>query len=293
MNPRKILAIRKFSKLEYDSRIYSLDTPSLIQKYKREQVLHDIIVQSHEEQMACINLAKKLLPEAIFISTPELYKEITRDKDLIISIGGDEHFKYVIHSSLEGKLFLNVRSDNFKSEGALSSCNRLNLKEMVDQISSGTFLTEEWVRLDATLNDLPIESAIDTIYNGEKNSTRMSRYLLNYKGQTEEQKSSGLLIVTGAGSTGWFSSAGGESFPRDAETGKFIAREIYKGTVSGYLLNKGNFTDEKDLFINSLMDDAGIVEIDSIKEYNFKRGDRLRVHVSKNRLRVMALNPES
>ncbi|MDH5680076.1 MAG: hypothetical protein OEZ36_00695 [Spirochaetota bacterium] len=293
MNPSQILAIRKFSKLEYDSRKYSLDTASLIDKYKREQVDHDIILQSHEEQMACINLAKKLLPEATFISTPELNKELTQNKSLIISIGGDEHFKYVIHSSIEGNLVLNVRSDNLKSEGALSSCNRLNLEDMVRQILSDSYLTEEWVRLEAQLNDKPIESAIDTIYIGEKNSTRMSRYLLNYKGQTEEQKSSGLLIVTGAGSTGWFSSAGGHSFPRDAETGKFIAREIYKGTVSGYLLDKGDFTDEKDLFINSLMDDAGIVEIDSIKEYIFKRGDRLRVHVSKNRLRVMVLNPEA
>ena len=291
MNPNKILAVCKFSKIEYDKRVFQLDTDSLLKKYKEEQIDYDVILESHEEQRKCIQLAQDLLPEATFIYTPELTKEMTIDKELVVSIGGDEHFKYVIHNSVEGKLVLNARSDNLKSEGALSTCNRFNLDEMVDQIRGDRYLIEEWVRLEAKLNDQPIESAIDTIYIGEKNGTRMSRYLLQYKDQVEEQKSSGLLVVTGAGSTGWFRSAGGEVFPRNSEMGRYLAREIYVGTKTGNRLRVGEFQNHEEIILNSLMDTEGIVEIDSIKEYSFRRGYWLKVTVSNNNLKVMSLNP--
>jgi len=291
MKPSRILAICKFSKLEYDKRKYNLKAYSLIQKYKREHIQYEVIIDSHVEQRKCIQLAKELLPESTYIYTDDLTVDMTKDYDLIVSIGGDEHFKYVIHNSIEGKMVLNVRSDNLKSEGALSSCNRLNLKEMVDQIKADRYLIEEWVRLKAELNGKPIESAIDTIYIGEKNATRMSRYLLHYKNQTEEQKSSGLLMVTGAGSTGWFRSAGGTAFTRDAKTGRFISREIYKGTKTGYHLRKGEFHYDEEVKVLSLMDSGGIVEIDSIMEYPFSRGDQLKVYVSRESLKVMCLNP--
>ncbi|MDH4127467.1 MAG: hypothetical protein OEV44_01850 [Spirochaetota bacterium] len=287
MKLSNILAVCKYSKLEYDKRKFNLTTESLINKYKQEQIQYEVIVESHDEQQKCIQLAKDLLPNVDFLYTDELNKELTENKELIISIGGDEHFKYAIHNSLSGKLVLNVRSDNLKSEGALSSCNRFNLEEMIDQIKSDSYMTEEWVRLEAELNNKPIESAIDTIYVGEKNATRMSRYHLYYKDQTEEQKSSGILIVTGAGSTGWFSSAGGNPFPRDANTGRFLIREIYHGTKSGNTLRKGEFNHSEHIKIISLMDEEGIVEIDSIKEYPFKRGNQLKVKVSNEYLRVI------
>ncbi|GMT49717.1 MAG: hypothetical protein IEMM0008_1256 [bacterium] len=291
IDPNKILAICKSSKLDYDKRKYNLNTHALIQKYNQEQIHHEVIVDSHVEQRKCIELAKKLLPESTFINTLDLPHTQTEDKDLIVSIGGDEHFKYVIHNSVQGKLVLNVRSDNLKSEGALSTCNRFNLKEMIDQIRSESYLMENWVRLEARLNDQLIESAIDTIYVGTKNGTRMSRYVLHFKDAVEEQKSSGLLIVTGAGSTGWFRSAGGTSFPRNAMTGKFLAREIYVGTKTGNSMRNGVFHEEETIEIHSLMDDQGIVEIDSIKEYPFRRGDFLKVNVSKDFLKVMIFKP--
>ncbi len=292
IDPKKILAICKFSKLEYDKRKYNLNTRALIRKYNQEQIHHEVIVDSHVEQRECIRLAKKLLPKSTFINTPDLPHTQTEDKDLIVSIGGDEHFKYVIHNSVQGKLVLNVRSDNLKSEGALSTCNRFNLKTMIDQIYSETYLVENWVRLEAQLNDQPIERAIDTIYVGEKNGTRMSRYVLHFKDRFEEQKSSGLLVVTGAGSTGWFKSAGGTPFPRNAMTGKFLAREMYVGTKTGSSMRDGVFHEEEIIEIHSLMDDQGIVEIDSIKEYPFRRGDKLKVNVSREYLKVMIFNPK-
>lgn len=292
MNPSRILAVCKLSKLEYDKRKFKLNNFTLIQKYRKEHIHYDIILESHIEQKKCINLAKELLPETQFIYTPHLRKELTVDKDLIISIGGDEHFKYTIHNSVDNKLLLSIRSDNLKSEGALSACNRHNLNLMVEQIRNDSFRTEEWVRLDATLNENPIESAVDTIYIGEKNGTRMSRYLLQYRDHVEEQKSSGLLFVTGAGSTGWFKSAGGSPFPRNANTGQFITREIYVGTKTGSAIRNGEFSGSEEIHILSLMDQGGIVEIDSIKEYNFPRGAVLKVRLSKKTLRVMQLRED-
>ncbi len=291
MNPTKILAVCKFSKLEYDQIKYNLSSSDLIKKYEREGIEYDVIIESHTEQKMCIDLARNLLPEACFIRTTDLKKEHTVDKDLIISLGGDEHLKYVIHNSVHDKLILSVRSDNLKSEGALSTCNRFNLEEMVKQIRSNNYIIAQWTKIEAYLNDKPIEKSADTIFIGEKNPTRMTRYFLYYNDEIEEQKSSGLIVVTGTGSTGWFKSCGGKPFSRIAKIGRFIAREIYIGTKTGNDLRIGEFAPNEQLEIHSLMEN-GIVEIDSIKEHPFKRGDKLVIRVSDEALKMVLLNSD-
>lgn len=292
MKPSQILALCKYSKLEYDKLKFNLTTRAMIKKYNEEHIQHEMILDSHIEQKKCKILAKKLLKGITFLNTPEITKEDTKDKDLLISIGGDEHFKFLIHNSYNDRLFLNVRSDNLKSEGALSTCNRFDLDIMVDQIYNDSYKVEHWVRLDAFLNGKQIESAIDTIFIGEKNGTRMSRYFFQFRGNEEEQKSSGLLVVTGAGSTGWYTSAGGIAFPRNDNKGKFLAREIYKGTRTGFSMSQGEFYENEEINVFSLSDEGGIIEVDSIKEYPFMRGDHLKVKVSKEYLNVMILNKD-
>jgi NAD kinase len=289
MKFNKVLAVCKFSKIEYDKRQYNLSLDDLINKYDMEGIEYDLIIASHYEQLKCINLAKELIPSAEFIDTPKLTTNLTKDKDLIISIGGDEHFKYVYHNMLSDKLILNIRSDNLKSEGALSTCNRFNLNKMVKQMYNSSYLVDEWVTLEAELNDKPIENAIDTMYIGNSNGTKISRYRIAYGGKEEEQKSSGLIAVTGAGSTGWFRSSGGTSFSRNSKFGKFISREIYIGTKTANSIKSGEFTGDEELEVHSLMEN-GIIEIDSIKEYKLKRGDTIKIRVSNKCLKVMTLN---
>ncbi len=289
MKFNNILAVCKFSKIEYDKRQYNLNFNEIINKYAMEGIKYDLIIASHIEQIKCISFVQELIPSAEFIYTDELTTSLTKDKDLIISIGGDEHFKYVYHNMLSDKLILNIRSDNLKSEGALSTCNRFNLDKMVKQIHNSSYIVDKWVTLEADLNNKPIGNAIDTIYIGKNNSTKISRYRIIYRGKEEEQKSSGLLIVTGAGSTGWFTSAGGISFNRNARFGRFISREIYVGTRTGNSIKHGEFIDNEELEIQSLMEE-GIIEIDSIKEYKLKRGDTIKIRVSHKYLKVMMLN---
>ncbi|HEO65578.1 MAG TPA: hypothetical protein ENI73_06875 [Spirochaetes bacterium] len=71
-----------------------------------------------------------------------------------------------------------------------------------------------------------------------------------------------------------------------------MAREMYVGTKTGSSMRDGVFHEEETIEIHSLMDDQSIVEIDSIKEYPFKRGDKLKVNVSREFLNVMIFNPE-
>ena len=291
MDMNKVLVIYKFSKLRYDKKKYNINLKQLIKKYKKENISYKIILKSHYEQEACIQLLRNLLPQAQFIPTSNLHKEITNNKDLIISIGGDEHFKYVIHNSQKESFFLNIRSDNLKSEGSLSTCNRYNLKQMVSQIKNNTYLIEYWTSLNPILNGKTLERSIDTIYVGSKESTRISRYYLIYQGKKEEQKSSGILISTGAGSTGWFLSAGGKnSFSRSQPIAQFLIREIYIGTKTDNSLITGMINHNHSLIIYSLMDNHGLLNIDSIKNYSFTRGDQLAITIFPKSLKIMILN---
>lgn len=305
MNPEEILVVYKQSKFERDQEKLGLNEKSLIESYKKEQIDYKRIVESHKEQNLCMDLARKCFDSVLFLKTKEFKPEHSKNKKLIVSVGGDEHFKYVLHHSLprnllhnsqdKEKFFLSIRSDNLKSEGALSSCNRSNLERMSQEIDENTFRVELWPVLELRINNQFLDWAMDTVFVGSKYSGWISRYVLCYGERSEEQKSSGVIVATGAGSTGWLRSAGAMSFPRYWRRAIFLVREPYRGSkFVGISILQGEidpFRKEFSLLkFHSLMDSFGIVDLDSVREYEFLRGFQLEIRVSEHVLRIVALS---
>ena len=80
-------------------------------------------------------------------------------------------------------------------------------------------------------NKLIKELALNEVYIGAKSQFHTSRYTIKLNGDGEEQRSSGVLIVTGSGSNAWYKSAGGEPFPCEEKKLKFLVREPYQKRV--------------------------------------------------------------
>ncbi len=108
-----------------------------------------------------------------------------------------------------------------------------------------------------------------------------ARYVL-YSGQkSESQSSSGVIIATGAGSTGWLSSvynmtaginrAHGvrETIPqplsRDAAALRWVVREPFRSPTSGTSLVTGEVTPTEPLRLESLMPEGGVIFSDGIE----------------------------
>jgi len=284
MKIKKIIVIPKLSKYELDMKCLNLSEKELIEKYENEGINIKRIINSHQRQKDALNKLKELLPEAEFIQREGLTKEIVKKADLIISFGGDNHFQYVSHF-LNGKLILGINSDPVSSEGVLNNFTIESFKEKLNEIKKGNYKVENWTRLKVILNNKVMGLAIDEVFIGESERKNMSRHIIKVNNNSEEQKNSGLIIATGAGSTGWYDSScrylfeNGDKFPKDSEYAKFIATEPYRGKLNGSKLLHGILNKNETINVASLNDSGGIVSLDCLEEYEFNRGAKVKIKI--------------
>ena len=132
-----------------------------------------------------------------------------------------------------------------------------------------------------------------------------ARYKITVQGKTEYESSSGILVSTGAGSTGWISSvfnmAGGlamamggkplQSIQMDWEDPRlfFVAREPFISRHSSAELVTGWIGNGEELLLESIMPSGGCVFSDGIEAdaVEFNAGAILHVQRSKEKARLV------
>ncbi len=223
---------------------------------------------------------------SVFVRKEEQKKKLSKNTDLVISVGGDGTFMDASHLIKDDTLILGVNSDPMSSEGVHTNVTRKDFEKRILQIINGDFSVEKWTRLEVIINGSGKKAyALNEVYVGASHIYNTSRYSLYVNGKWEKQKSSGILISTGCGSTAWYQSAGGRPFSKTEKEARFIVREPYCGhlvcgrTISGIIKNG-----EK-LIIKSEMRD-GIVAIDSFKEYKLPKEKIVTVKISDKPIHV-------
>lgn len=287
MSQMKILIVAKQSKYEWEKQKFGLSHDELTTKYSSERANLDAILLSHEKQIQVRERIKDIIPSATICTmekspeylTDEMVKE--REWDMIIVVGGDNSFTFVSHWAADIPV-LGVNSDPVRSVGALTRWaihDDQSIYDLVEIIDFHEYDIHSWSKLGATIDGRIITSASNEYFFGERQSCKMSRHVLVYKGQEYEQKSSGIIISTGAGSTGWYSSVRGKQavFDPTWDIGAFVVREPYDPDGSGCYAGEIDSNDE--IILYSLNDDEGIVSIDSWGEFPFLRGSEARIYM--------------
>lgn len=230
---------------------------------------------------------KKYKINSIFIKKENRNKKIKKNTDLVISVGGDGTFIDASHLIKDETPIMGVNSNPLASEGAHTNVTRKDFEKRIDQIINGDFGIEKWTRLEIMINGSEKkEYALNEVYIGASHIYNTSRYSLYINGKWERQKSSGILISTGCGSTAWYQSAGGRPFSKTAREARFIVREPYCGhIVCGRTIN-GIIKKNEVLTIKSEMRD-GIIAIDSFKEYKFPKEKIAKIKVSNRPINVI------
>jgi len=267
----KTLIIAKQTKYEYEKEKFKLSHEEICQKYKSEHANLEAIIQSHSRQIEAREKLAKLLPKSEIKLMKDL-EQIT-DYDAIISLGGDNSFTYISHYVDEIPIF-GVNSDPARSTGAL--CEWTDLEQLANALRENQYQTEGWTRLSADIDGKKISSATSEYFFGETRRKSMSRQVIEWRGQKIEQKSSGIIISTGAGSTGWYNSAGGKPFSRTQPLAKFIVTEPYRTNLFSGEIEKG-----ETLTIHSLNDEEGCASADSWEDYSFQRGQSAKIKIGK------------
>ena len=161
----------------------------------------------------------------------------------------------------------------------------------------------------AVLNDGQSLLAVNDLFIGQKTHTS-ARYRVHYNQAEEEQSSSGIIVSTGAGSTGWNRSivvgASGivqalaskakvndirDNYRFDWESRYLVfnVREPFPSKTSGAEIVHGKIEPKKPLEIVSLMPQNGVIFSDGIEEdrLEFNSGTIARIGLAERTLRLV------
>jgi hypothetical protein len=191
-----------------------------------------------------------------------------------------------------------VNPDPKRFDGVLLPFRAQQLRRAVARVLDGRYRARKVTLAEVALNDGQTMLAFNDFFVGS--ATHVSaRYTIEYQGYREPQSSSGLLVSTGAGSTGWMSSvfnmAAGVNRLLGApeEPGVKLAwedrrlvwavREPFVSKHSQANLVAGILDEGHELVVESLMPTGGVIFSDGIEAdfLPFASGSIARIAVSK------------
>ena len=148
--------------------------------------------------------------------------------------------------------------------------------------------------VEVTLDDGQRLLALNEVFLGHR-THQSARYRIRAQNKEERQSSSGTIVATGTGATGWARSIERErksSLPLPSACERrlaFFVREAFPSVSTGISLTQGLFGEEEGLELISEMNEAGVIFGDGIEDdrIDFAWGMRARVGVAREQLQLV------
>jgi NAD kinase len=266
--------------------------------YEREDAVYRAALERLQHQLDFglkIQLIdRSFLPNFIFAA-----------RDIVVTLGQDglvaNTAKYALHQPIVA-----VNPDPDRFDGILLPFHVDQARSAVRQALEGTASFREVTLAQVVLNDGQRLLAFNDLFIG--NRTHISaRYRIEAGGRSEPHSSSGVLVSTGAGSTGWLSSVfnmtagvlqlGGDDsnavrplrLPWEDPRLVFVVREPFVSKHSRGTLVAGLITPGEELILESLMPNDGVIFSDGIETdfLQFNSGTIARIHAPPERARLI------
>jgi NAD kinase len=223
------------------------------------------------------------------------------ENHLIITIGQDglvaNTAKYA-----KGQPIIGVNPDPAQYDGVLLKTQVPQIAQQVDACLTGKNQIAEITMAELKLNDGQRLLAFNDFFIGPS-SHISARYIIQHENQKEEQSSSGILVATGAGKTGWMSSvlnmvrgfAAGATVERyqnlDWSSNEliFAVREPFASRQSQANIVWGMIGEHKPLTVESRMPAAGVIFSDGVERdfLQFNSGAIANVGVAPEKARLV------
>jgi NAD kinase len=291
-----ITVVYKATRVECDLQKFQMNLDALTEFYRDSGVNVERIMESHLRQVAGRTQIEGQIGKERMLSLEELTPESIQQGALLVALGGDNHFQAVA-ARAEGRFVLGINSDPFTSEGLLLSEKVDTFPRLLENLEVGNFQIQEWSQLKVVLDDKVLGEATCDVFLGERDRRFMSRHFLRMNEHAEEQKGSGLLVATGAGSGGWFHSAGrylgpgDRRFPRTSPIARFVLTEPFQGKLQERNTVYGTLSPTSEFEVISLNDAEGLCVLDSYRAFPFPRGAKVTISLSERPLKVIIPSP--
>lgn len=240
--------------------------------------------REHETYHAALNQLRRSLHGLAKMQVIErafLPNYLFAENDLVVTIGIDG---LVVNTAkyLNGQPLVAINPDPDHIDGILLPFAVSEAAAVVRRALKGQLQTRSITMAEVRLNDGQFLLAFNDFFVGAR-SHISARYLIRFGSRAEHHSSSGILVSTGVGATGWLSSLfnmangmlahfadAGQPLDRpalgwDTERLIFIVREPFVSKTSAASIVCGAITHEKPLILESEMPESGVIFSDGVE----------------------------
>jgi NAD kinase len=229
-----------------------------------------------------------------FVRREELPHFLFRDKDLIVVCGPDGLFANVA-KYVGDQPVITVNPDPQTVAGQLMLFAPREVGDVIALVLAGKHQVERLPFVKAAFDDDRVVWGINDIFLGRSDQVS-ARYAISFGGHSERQSSSGIIVSTGVGSTGWMCSLATmlRGLSTDGKAHKlatlpsaasnelvFVVREPFPSPVTGTAIVSGRVVPGRPLVVSSEMPEGGRVFSDGIVEraLDWDAGSKVTVSV--------------
>jgi len=265
---------------------------------------------AHATYHASLAAVKSAVPRGVRLQVMDrgfLPNFLFGSRDLVVTIGPDG---LVVNTAkyLHEQPLLAFNPDPQRMDGVLIPFAADAAPQWLPRALDNAVTLRRITMAVARLDDGQELYAVNDLFIGQRTHVS-ARYRLTYRNRSENQSSSGIIVSTGAGSTGWFRSicAGASGvatglgdpgakkvrdrfrFDATAAELRFSVREPFESRVSAATIVYGEVRAGEDLHIASHMAQGGVIFSDGIEgDYlGFDSGRVARVGVAGRRLNLV------
>lgn len=235
----------------------------------------------HDTFHHSLNQIQKLLSATLknkVVERKYLPNYIFTEKNVIVVVGQDGLVANTAKYS-KGVPMVAVNPDKHRYDGVLLPFDTTDFIYGIEKVLSQQYNFETMRFAEAKLNDGQSLLAFNDLFIGASSHVS-ARYKISYNAQTEEQSSSGLLVSTKAGSTGWLSSVFNMAYgvagmfekniklkrPKLTENDLlFAVREPFQSIRTQTGITAGLVRGQNSLVVESLMPSNGVIFSDGIE----------------------------
>jgi NAD kinase len=223
----------------------------------------------------------------------DLSRFLFEPEDVVVAVGQDGLVANVA-KYLSRQRVVGVNPDPGSYDGILAPHAPDAAPDLIAAAVAGRCATQDRTMVEAALDDGQRILALNEVFAGH--STHQSaRYRIRCGERSERQSSSGLIVATGTGATGWAHSIHlqrhlGFALPAAADRRlAFFVREPFPSVATGTEVEEGLLAEGETLEVTSEMNDGGTLFGDGIEDDRiaFGWGMRARIAVARERLRLV------
>lgn len=254
------------------------------------------LIEMRERQVEAMKHVRGAIPRAwrsVGIDRAELSRFVFEPEDVVVAVGQDGLVANVAKYLREQRV-IGVNPDPERVGGVLVRHAPGVFEGVLYETVKDAVGYEERTMVEARTDDGQVLHALNEVFVGHR-THQSARYTIRCEGTAARHSSSGVIVATGTGATGWARSIhrerelGWELPEPEAPSLAYLVREAWPSVATSTELTGGLLSADSQLELTSEMNDDGVLFGDGIEDdaIHLRYGASVTIACAQHRLRLV------